>query len=476
MGTRCTRPASGSPMPAGVIRGSDPTRSRRLACASTPAAIVVLWTCALVLLVHGCAEPRVDGTFTQAEWARVQTLSPLPAVPPDTTNQYADDPRAAALGQMLFFERDYSGAIVTGDDGTNGGLGAVGQTGRISCESCHQAAGAFDDTRSMPDATSLGADWTGRNTPTALNAAFYDYLFWDGRADTLWAQALGPAESAPEMAGDRLRIAHVMFGQYRDLYDAIFEPDLDASLDPASADAARFPASGSPGTAAFDGMTAADQLIVDRVYANFGKAIEAYERLLVTRDTAFDRYAAGDFTALSPSARRGLALFIGTAACVQCHSGPFFTDQRFHNLGVPQMGPHAPATDMGRLPAIANVLDNPFNSAGAFSDDPEAGMARLGLLMPDAALLGTFRTKSLREISRTAPYMHDGAMATLRDVVVFYNQGGGTAPMHGAFVGTVDRLIRPLNLTDHQIDDLVAFLEALEGAPLPAALLMDTSR
>jgi cytochrome c peroxidase len=306
-----------------------------------------------------------------------------------------------------------------------------------------------------------------------IDAVYYDWMYWDGRADTPWSQALGPAES--EMGADRLSIAHLLFAQYRAEYDLVFEPDLDAALDPASADASRFPAAGGPGSAAWEAMAAGDREIVNRIFANFGKAIEAYERLLVTRDAPFDRYVAGDHEAISLSAKRGLALFIGRAACVQCHSGPFFTDQHFHVLGVPQRGDHVPATDDGRLPAVQQLLDDPFNGAGSYSDDPDHGEARLRALTSDPAMLGRFRTKSLREIARTAPYMHDGAFETLHDVLEFYDDGGGNAATHGSFSGSVDPLIRPLGLADRDYDDLVAFLETLSGEPLPAALLEDTS-
>jgi cytochrome c peroxidase len=120
----------------------------------------------------GSDDPN-DG-FTDAEIVEMRKLSPLPALPPDPTNQYSGDPAAAALGQMLFFDKSYSGALTVGDDGSNGGLGSAGETGRVSCQSCH-AGGELDDQRSTPNNVSLGADYGSRNALGIVNSAFYKW-------------------------------------------------------------------------------------------------------------------------------------------------------------------------------------------------------------------------------------------------------------------------------------------------------------
>ncbi len=402
-------------------------------------------------------------------------LSPLPVVPPDPSNKYADDPHAATLGQRLFFDPGYSGALVVGNDGQNGALGAVGQSGKVSCASCHVPAATFQDNRSNPSLTSLGVDWTKRNTPSIINATFYNWYFWDGRADAMWVQAQGPSEAPREMGGDRLKIAHMIFTKYRADYEAIFGP-LDLALDPASPMAARFPASAIPKATAsspngaWEKMTPADQDAASTIFVNFGKALEAYERLLVSRNSPFDRYVAGDHTALSASAKRGLKLFIGKAACSACHNTPLLSDNDFHVTGVHQGGPHIPAEDLGRSAGIDQVLGNPLNTGSKFSDGKSP--ADLTTVRDGTDRTGAFRTKHLREVAQTGPYMHDGQLATLADVVDFYNRGGETT----GFAGQKDPRMVPLNLTPEEQADLVSFLEALTGEPVPAPLLVDTSR
>jgi cytochrome c peroxidase len=143
-----------------------------------------------------------------------RTLSPLPPLEPDTTNAFAEDDQAAALGQRLFFEKGYSGPIKVGDDGTNGGLGAVGETGKVSCASCHLPDDWFIDTRSNPGNTPLAIDWYIRNTPTLVNVATYSEQFgWSGFNDNLWGKNLVPAEFV--MGADRSSIVHFLYASYR---------------------------------------------------------------------------------------------------------------------------------------------------------------------------------------------------------------------------------------------------------------------
>lgn len=437
-------------------------RSRR-----ATALVALAWACSA-----GCGggEERVDGIFTTAEWTIVESLSPLPEPPDDPTNAYDLDPRAATLGQMLFFETEISGPLGVGDDGMNGSVGPVGAEGLLGCVSCHDADDHFYDSRSRPGNVSIGTFWGKRNTPTVLNAVYYEWISWDGVRDSLWSQAAQSIEGSS--GGDRLRVAHVMFEQYRDLYDELYEPDLDPALDPAHPDAARFPARARGDSPEWEAMASEDREIVNRILVNFGKSIAAYERLIVARETPFDRYVAGDLTAISPSAKRGLRLFVGRAACATCHAGPLLSDDDFHSVGIPQEGEHIPETDDGRFAAVERLLASSFNGAGRYSDDPEAGAARLEGLVADESLRGLFRTKGLRSCSQTPPYMHTGAFTTLREVVEHYNRGG----VEEGFSGTIDPVLRPLNLSEREIDDLVAFLESLAGDHVAEELRRDTSR
>ncbi len=417
-----------------------------------------------------------DG-FTDAEWAVLKTLGPLPDVPKDPTNKFADDAKAATLGQMLFFEKSYAGALVVGDDGSNGGLGTVGATGKVSCASCHGGPG-LDDNRSKPNNVSLGIDYGTRNTPGLANASYYAWTNWAGRFDSQWSLPLAVAENPKTMKSTRLEVVHVLFKKYRTEYDAIFTPALDPRLDPTSALAAELPAVGKPGDAAFDGMKAEDKDIVNRIYANYGKAIAAYLRKLTSKNAPIDKYLGGDFTALTAGQKRGLKLFIGKGACQTCHSGPNFSDDKFYALGLPQTGPHVPATDNGRFADVPALLASPFNSDGAYSDDKTT--KRLTGLVADATTqTGKFRTKSLRGVAQTAPYMHAGQHASLTAAVTWYTTVGkptGDAGASDTADGATTTDVTAVDLSTAEIADLVDFLGSLTGDPVPTALTTDTAK
>lgn len=426
------------------------------------------------LFLYGCLPGSGEtDVFTNEEFEILKTLGPLPAVPANPTNRYADDDAAANFGQRLFFEKGFAKALTV----AGSGLGNVGETGKVSCASCHDPNNYYIDTRSRPAMTSVGVAWTARNTPSLVNSVFQTWGSWGGKDDNLWFQGANACESSQNFGGNRLHFAHLVYRKYRAEYDAIFPVPLDPALDPAAPDAARFPANGKPkASGAPDGpwelMTAEDREIINTILANTGKAIEAYERRLISRDAPLDLYLAGDYEAMSPAAKRGARLFIGKAACIDCHSGPTFSDDEFHVTGVPQtIAPTAARSDSGRFDDLGRTLSNTFNGAGRFSDDPAYGAAKLEGLEVTDELKGRFYTKGLRHIAKTAPYMHNGSLATLADVVRFYNQGGGT----GDYAGTKHPAMVPLLLTPEEERDLIVFMEALTGEPPPEQLGMDTA-
>jgi cytochrome c peroxidase len=213
-------------------------------------------------------------------------------------------------------------------------------------------------------------------------------------------------------------------------------------------------------------MTPDDKQLVNRAFTNFGKAVAAYERLLVDRSSAFDRYLDGDATALTDSAIRGAKLFVGRAACNECHAGPMLADGKFHNHGVPQTGPKVMAVDVGRQGGIEKLLADEFNAGSAYSDSPRSDI--LASLRASAGDLGAFKTPTLRNVSKTGPYMHTGGFASLWDVVAWYNDAAGT----DGFAGTrAAASAVPLRLTREEIDDLVEFLRSLDGDALATSLV-----
>ena len=395
--------------------------------------------------------------YTPDQLAAIYRHSPLVTLPPDPTGNLGDKAAAAAqLGQFLFFDARLSA------------------NGKIACASCHQPTRAFTDGRAVAQGLGRGT----RHTPGLIDAAYQQWFFWDGRADSLWSQALQPLENPKEAGGDRLHIAHLVADDaaLRGAYETVF-----GKLPPL-ADGARFPAHARPDAdpkaplnVAWQKMAAADRDAVNRLYSNLGKAIEAYERKLVDGNAPFDAYVEGlrrgdpaKQAALSPAARRGLALFIGAANCDLCHSGPQFSDGQFHNIGLPV--PPGAVVDEGRTAGIPLVKADIFNGAGRFSDEPKGtAQQRLEFLPEPKSLAGAFKTPGLRNVARTAPYMHDGRFATLEETVRFYAQGKDAS--RGRRVGEREATLDLVpHLSEAQIADLVAFLKSLDGATLPAEL------
>ncbi len=423
--------------------------------------------------------------FSASEWAIIKTLSPLPALPVDTANKYRDSPAAALLGQKLFFDPRLSGPIQAGTP-KEGQLGAIGEAGKIACRNCHMPESKWlFDIRSnnggaIPNATALGSQWMTRNASSIVNTVFYvnrSGAHWrenDGYSDSEWFDAQSEPEGPPVQNGSRLQLAHVIFEHYRADYDRAFP---EWPLDPALADSKRFPATGSPYTdkANWDTLSAADKEIVNRVLANYGKAIEAYLRKLVSRNAPFDRYVAGKHDAISTDAQKGLKLFVGKAGCVRCHSGPLLSDDDFHVIGLKidtSRSPHADPAEPGRA-ANQALICNPataggdFSVTGPFSDDPAT--RRNGDFCVQKIPAGLWRTKGLRQVAETAPYFRSGQAATLEDVIDFYDRGGDP---EGTFQGG-PKEIQPLRLSAGEKRQLKEFLKTLTGDPVPTQLLRD---
>lgn len=441
---------------------------------------------------NGLAEASPEGgpdaapvVLSADELAALASLSPtpLPAPLPDITNSFADDPAAAALGQKLFSDPAFSGRLLDGDDdGSSTTLGVKGDTGKVACSGCHVPMAGFLDNRTLGNQISLAAGWGRRRAPSLLDVGQARLLMWDGRHDSLYNQPFGPIESPVEMNSSRLYVAEQVFARYQADYEAVFGPM------PALGDATRFPAlsadltgcqpstpdptptcngtmHGLPGdNAEFDGLAPADQDAVTRVVVNLGKALGAYERLLSCGAGRFDSWMHGDAGALSASEQRGAAIFVGRGQCVTCHSGPFLSDQAFHNVGL------APATvavvfvdsnDDGAQTGLAAAIADPLNVRGSFSDGDDG---RLPVAV-GPGFDGAFRTPILRCVKRRPSFMHTGQLTSLQEVVAFFAKGGDSF----GYPGTSE--IAALTLSVQDQEDLVAFLGTFEGPGPPSALL-----
>jgi len=374
--------------------------------------------------------------------------------PPDTTNAVSDSEAAAKLGQYLFFDEALSG------------------NGEHSCATCHQPEHGFSD----PEALSTATGSTERHSPTIVNTAYNRWYYWDGRCDTLWCQAAAPLEASNEQGTNRLAVAHYLFSD-SDLnaaYTAIFGAFPDLS------DTDRFPANArpviddeeDPSHIAWTSMTAEDQEAATRVFVNAAKAIAAFERKLIQRDSDFDEmldaFMDGDSSGgstLTDSAKRGATMFVGDGMCWACHAGPTFTNMEFHNVALPEIA-EIDNQSAGRYDGIAALLDNPFNSMGKYSDDITDADLKLTHLVQSPEEIGTFKTPGLRNLVDTAPYMHGGHFETLTDVVRHYSDMDDPPP-----IGHREELLLPRGWSDAEIADLVAFLESLQGRPIDDSLL-----
>jgi len=402
--------------------------------------------------------------------------------PPDPSNRVADDPAARELGQRLFFDPSLSGPLLEGDhDGGGGTLGFKGESGKVSCSSCHVPTAHFVDVRSPHQQISLGTLWTKRRTPTLLEVAFAPLYNWDGRRDSIWGQALGVIESEREFNSSRLFVAQRVLASYGAEYEALFgqPPDLSnpdeypqltsddtGCSELMSIDGVFYDCRGRPGDQGpYDGLGENAQRTVTEVAVNATKAIAAYVRQLRCGPGRFDAWLDGDESALSPSELRGAGLFVGKGQCIDCHSGPNLTDGEFHNVGLRPAVVAVAFTDTGDRGAaegLAEIQDDPLNTAGEFSDGDRGAL-------PDSVgdeLEGAFRTPPLRCIAEQPSFLHTGQFTSLESVVSFLSRGGDPA---GGYPG--DSELERLDLTDDEKADLVAFLGALMGpGPEPALL------
>ena len=275
-----------------------------------------------------------------------------------------------ALGKQLFFEKRLS------------------RDNTISCSNCHSPQHGWSN--GAPVATGFKGQKGGRSAPTTINAGYQYFQFWDGRAHQLEGQALGPIQNPIEM---NLTLEEAIgrlnkIAGYRKQFQNVFGTDVTA-----------------------DGMA---------------KALASFERTILSGNAPYDQFKAGDKSALSAAAQRGMKLYFGKANCSACHGGSNFTDGAFHNIGV-----------------------------GMDKKDPDLGRYNETKLEGDR---GAFKTPTVREIARTAPYMHDGSERTLEAVVEYYNKGGIKNPQ-------LDEELYPLNLTEQQKTDLVTFMK--EGLSSP---------
>ena len=425
-----------SPLPNGFVRALQRFRdSAAFAIIVSALASVIGTTVVSVAAARGVQAPRSGWTATERATLRSLSLTSLEPLAPDPSNRVGDDPRAAALGRALFFDTRLSG------------------NGQVSCATCHVPA------KDLQDGTPLahGVGTTARRTMPIAGTAHNAWFFWDGRTDSQWAQALGPLESAVEHGGTRAQYAHVVAKHYRAEYEDVFGALPSLAQVPRNAG----PVADTASRAAWQRLPSTERDQISRIYANIGKAIAAFERKVEFAPSRFDRYVDAELaghphdaaSAISRDEEAGLRLFIGKANCVNCHNGALFTDNHFHNTGVPTSRVDLPI-DSGRTVGVRQVLAGEFNCASRYSDAKPDDCEELTFAVTEGnELVRAYKTPSLRNVAGRAPYMHAGQLTSLDDVLAHYN----TAP--AAPFGKSE--LRPLHLSPTELTQLAAFLKLL---------------
>lgn len=365
------------------------------------------WLRGLVALMFALAAVGMLAPSFQAQQQLLKMAIPR-GLPADTWDYYVprNNPMTAAkveLGRKLFFD-----ARLSAD-------------GKVSCASCHDPKLGFADGKTV--AEGIGGKIGTRNSPTLLNAMFTPNQFWDGRAGTLEEQAIQPLINPIEMGNsshDEVVVRLRGIAEYRSEFLSVF----------------------------------GGEATITRV----GQAISTYERTLIAGDSPFDRFIAGETSAISDAAKRGFALFRGKGRCSRCHTFsdamPLFTDFNYHNTGV---AANHPNFDKLARQAFAAAETGQAKSVIDRLAQQEGGQELGRILISYHELdIGSFRTPSLRNIALTAPYFHDGSARTLAEVVRFYNEGG-KANLNREWD------LAPVALTADEQRDLVMFLESLTG-------------
>ncbi len=383
---------------------------------------------------HASFGDQQNWSSDEIDMLRSLWIGSLGAPPLDPTNVYSGNEKAARLGKKLFFDTRFSG------------------NSKISCGSCHIPGYSFTDR--IPLAQGMGRGT--RRTMTLIGVAFNPWFFWDGRKDSLWSQALGPIESGREHGFSRTRSVLTLLNFYRKEFEEVFgaAPPLGVKNIPPGA----HPGGDNPGDLKSWVLLGREvQERVNGIYVNMGKAIASYVRTILPGPAPFDRYVEallngdtkGMKKSMSTSAILGLKLFIGKAQCVNCHNGPLFTNWDFHNVGLPRRSGLPP--DEGRAGGIREVLLDEFNCFGRFSDGDENRCTEIRYMDTSTdRFVGSFKTPTLRNVSKRAPFMHDGRFSSLRHLLEFYRSSKSPELHHG-------------NLSDRELEEIEAFLEELSG-------------
>ena len=377
-------------------------------------------------------------SLSQINLLKSLSLSTLPDLPLDPSNKVAEDDNAAEFGHALFFDVRLSG------------------NNNVACATCHQPDKMFTDGLTLAIGSTIGT----RHTPSLVGLAHSPWLYWDGRKDSQWAQALSPLEASHEHNTNRFDVARLISNDeyYAEKYTSIFG-SLPRILEKTNETA---PLENTESKIAWKNLNQNHQIQVTTVFVNAGKALAAYQRKLLPGRSRIDDYIdqiaqTGTPTEeyLSSEEIAGLALFIGKAQCITCHNGPLLTNHEFHNTGVLTISGQLPS--MGRYDGIRLARVDPFNCLGGFSDADDEECVELSFARDTNDLVGAQKTPTLRNIKETAPYMHGGQLKNLLEVMDHYNRAPVSLLSHNES--------KPLALRPFQLRQLEALMSSF-SAPL----------
>lgn len=391
----------------------------------------------LCTIAIGCLDEELAlrHQWSQAELKQLQSLhlASLPTVT-DPGNAYLDSDTAAEFGRKLFFSP------------------LLSQDGNTSCAHCHQPKHYFTSGKPVDGK---------RNTPTVVGAAAFSWQFWDGRADSLWAQALFPLEDPGEHALTRLEAVDIVLNHFLADFIGVFgeTPALTWFLQQQTSSFSH--------NENWEGLSEEQRAQVNQLFASIGKALAAYQARLMPDVSRFDRYVEAvvrkDFESasqyLDPAEEAGLRIFISErGGCIRCHNGPMFSNGDFTATAVPKS-----IEDEGRLAAIPQVISSEFNCLSQYADRQGRNCDELTYLKTQGEeLRHAFKVPSLRNITLTAPYMHNGSFTHLSEVLDYYNR----SPRNG--LGHTE--LEPLYLFPFQLEQLEQFLSSLESGIAPSSV------
>ena len=370
-----------------------------------------LFTWMLAGITNACAEVE----FNEQDMAFIRSLGPWPVeTNPDASNRFSQQDQAIELGRQLFFDRRLSAGSF------------------ISCADCHQPNQAFQDGIAL----NKGLNVLHRNTSSLINIGHRPWYGWGGEHDSLWSQSIRPMLAETEMHTDISKLKTTL--EQDAYFQCAFRQTTQQTLQDLSEEA---------------------------FLITLGKLLASYQETIRSEKSPFDRYRDqllkqdASTPALSISAQKGLKLFVGEGRCVFCHSGPNFTNGEFGDIGVPFFTNNGQSVDKGRYQGIQSLRKDPYNLLGKYNDDPSKNNAlRTQHLQTLHRNWGEFKVPSLRNVAQTAPYMHNGSIETLADVIDFYSELNEER-LHA----DGEKILRPLHWSREEKTNMADFLTSLSG-------------